>query len=492
MYEIVHKEFGITREVILKYAEKFKVCPFEYCLDISSFVDGIICDYNYVFDPDVRLKRYFADGAKGEYIFLIDEAHNLVPRAREMYSAVLIKEDVLAAKRLVKDKSPRLTRQLERVNKICLEMKRQCEGWQILPDVDHLVTALTSLFSELEKYMDEYKGSEGREELLDFYFTVRNFLNIYERVDEHYRIYTELTESGDFKIKLLCVNPIVHIGECLAQGNSSVFFSATLLPIRYYRQLLSNDEEDYTVYVNSPFSQEHRLLLAAADVTSRYTRRNRTEYRKILDYIRQAAEARKGNYIVFFPSYQYMNHVLELLYDGRIGRPDFADGSDAQKLYLQDSGIDWLVQENRMTDAQREDFLKEFEQERENSLVACCVMGGLFSEGIDLKEERLIGAIIVGTGLPMVCTEQEILKGYFDEEEQEGFAFAYQYPGMNKVMQAAGRVIRTAGDKGIILLLDDRFLRNDYRELFPREWDDCRRVTLKTVRQELENFWNRL
>ena len=260
-----------------------------------------------------------------------------------------------------------------------------------------------------------------------------------------------MTESGDFKIKLLCVNPIVHIGECLAQGNSSVFFSATLLPIRYYRQLLSNDEEDYTVYVNSPFSQEHRLLLAAADVTSRYTRRNRTEYRKILDYIRQAAEARKGNYIVFFPSYQYMNHVLELLYDGRIGRPDFADGSDAQKLYLQDSGIDWLVQENRM-----------------------------------------IGAIIVGTGLPMVCTEQEILKGYFDEEEQEGFAFAYQYPGMNKVMQAAGRVIRTAGDKGIILLLDDRFLRNDYRELFPREWDDCRRVTLKTVRQELENFWNRL
>lgn len=492
VYEIVHKEFGITREVILKYAEKFKVCPFEYCLDISSFVDGIICDYNYVFDPDVRLKRYFADGAKGEYIFLIDEAHNLVPRAREMYSAVLIKEEVLAAKRLVKDKSPRLTRQLERVNKICLEMKRQCEGWQILPDADHLVTALTSLFSELEKYMDEYKGSEGREELLDFYFTVRNFLNIYERVDEHYRIYTELTESGDFKIKLLCVNPIVHIGECLAQGNSSVFFSATLLPIRYYRQLLSNDEEDYTVYVNSPFSQEHRLLLAAADVTSRYTRRNRTEYRKILDYIRQAAEARKGNYIVFFPSYQYMNHVLELLYDGRIGRPDFADGSDAQKLYLQDSGIDWLVQENRMTDAQREDFLKEFEQERENSLVACCVMGGLFSEGIDLKEERLIGAIIVGTGLPMVCTEQEILKGYFDEEEQEGFAFAYQYPGMNKVMQAAGRVIRTAGDKGIILLLDDRFLRNDYRELFPREWDDCRRVTLKTVRQELENFWNRL
>lgn len=550
VYEIVHKEFGITRDVILRYAEKFQVCPFEFCLDISSFVDGIICDYNYVFDPDVRLKRYFADGAKGEYIFLIDEAHNLVPRAREMYSAALIKEDVLAAKRLVKEKSAGLTKQLERVNKILLEMKRDSEGWQILPDADHLVTALTSLFSVLEKFMDDYKGNDGREELLDFYFCVRNFLNIYERVDEHYRIYTELTEYGNFMIKLLCVNPIVHIGECLAQGNSTVFFSATLLPIRYYRQLLSNDEEDYTVYVNSPFPQENRLLLAATDVTSRYTRRNRAEYKKILEYIRQAAEVKKGNYIVFFPSYQYMNRVLELVDSRRILRPDGEDELMAEAELMVDTqwkssdftdfvqveqsvfdtekvsgaeetqdageqdtvlileqtdepgqtasmdnqtedGIEWLVQGNRMSDSEREDFLKEFEKERDHSLVACCVMGGLFSEGIDLKEERLIGAIIVGTGLPMVCTEQEILKGYFDEEEQEGFAFSYQYPGMNKVMQAAGRVIRTAADKGIILLLDDRFLRNDYRELFPREWSDCSRVTLRTVRKKLEEFWSR-
>lgn len=498
VYEIVHKEFGITRDVILRYALEFQVCPFEFCLDISSFVDGIICDYNYVFDPDVRLKRYFADGGKGEYIFLIDEAHNLVPRAREMYSATLIKEDVLAAKRLVKEKSAGLTRQLERVNKILLEMKRGSEGWQILPDADHLVTALTSLFSVLEKFMDDYKGNDGREELLDFYFCVRNFLNIYERVDEHYRIYTEMTEYGDFMIKLLCVNPIVHIGECLAQGNSTVFFSATLLPIKYYRQLLSNDEEDYTVYVNSPFPKENRLLLAASDVTSRYTRRNRSEYKKILEYIRQAAEVKKGNYIVFFPSYQYMNRVLELVDSSQILQPDGEDEwiaeaepvAEAIPRLAAEDGIEWLVQGNRMSDSEREDFLKEFEKEREHSLVACCVMGGLFSEGIDLKEERLIGAVIVGTGLPMVCTEQEILKEYFDEEEQEGFAFAYQYPGMNKVMQAAGRVIRTAGDKGIILLLDDRFLRNDYRELFPREWSDCSRVTLKTVRKKLEEFWD--
>lgn len=274
-------------------------------------------------------------------------------------------------------------------------------------------------------------------------------------------------------LRLFCVNPIRNLGECLAQGSSTVFFSATLLPLRYYRELLSNEEEDYTVYVNSPFPQEHRLLLTASDVTSRYTRRNEREYRKILQYIRLLTEAKRGNYIVFFPSYQYLSEVYALAAQESPGDADI------------------LLQKNRMTESEREEFLAEFEKERKRSLVAFCVMGGLFSEGIDLKEERLIGAVIVGTGLPMVCTEQEILKEYFEETEADGFAFAYQYPGMNKVMQAAGRVIRTAADKGIILLLDDRFLRGEYRKLFPREWADASKVTLLTLPQKLEAFWKR-
>lgn len=477
VFEILHQEFGITREVILAYAEKWNICPFEFCLDISSFVDGIICDYNYVFDPDVRLKRYFAEGTKGEYLFLVDEAHNLVSRAREMYSAELVKEDVLAVKRLVKERSPRLFKALDRINKLLLELKRECEGWRLLPDAAHLAAALSGLFSEMEKFMEDHREFEGRDTVLDFYFAVRSFLTIYERVDEHYRIYTELQESGEFRIRLFCVNPIRNIGECLDQGVSTVFFSATLLPIRYYRELLSNDEEDYTVYVNSPFSQERRILLTASDVTSRYTRRNEKEYRKILEYIYQLTEARKGNYIVFFPSYQYMMQVYGL--------------AEADLKEKRDLNLTILLQNNRMTEREREEFLAEFEMEREESLAAFCVMGGLFSEGIDLKEERLIGAVIVGTGLPMVCTEQEILRGYFEEKEKDGFAFAYQYPGMNKVMQAAGRVIRTAGDKGVILLLDDRFLRRDYQELFPREWNDAKMVTLRTLRPQLENFWSR-
>lgn len=470
VFDIVHKEFGITREVVLKYAEEFQVCPFEFCLDITGFVDGIVCDYNYVFDPDVRLQRYFGDGEKGEYIFLVDEAHNLVPRAREMYSAVLVKEDVLLVKNIIKSRSKTLTSQLDRLNKALLEMKRECETCLILDDAVHLVLILAPLFSTFEKFMDEYKEFESREQVLDFYFAVRKFLSIYERVDEHYRIYAEFLDNGDFCVKLLCVNPIVNIKECLEQGNSTVFFSATILPIRYYRELLSNDPEDYAVYVDSPFDRANRLLLAASDVTSRYTRRNELEYRKILHYIDELVQAKKGNYIVFFPSYQYMNQVYE-------------------RMKEEPCDFTVMAQSSHMTDGQREDFLHEFDEERDHSLVALCVMGGLFSEGIDLKEERLIGVIIVGTGLPMRCTEQEILKGYFDETEQDGFSFAYQYPGMNKVMQAAGRVIRTAQDRGVILLLDDRFLRRDYQELFPREWDDYKKVTLKTIRKELEIFW---
>ncbi|MEF9940503.1 MAG: ATP-dependent DNA helicase [Clostridium sp.] len=470
VFDIVHKEFGITREVVLKYAGEFQVCPFEFCLDISGFVDGIVCDYNYVFDPDVRLQRYFGDGEKGEYIFLVDEAHNLVPRAREMYSAVLVKEDVLLVKNIIKSRSKTLTTQLERLNKALLEMKRECETCLILDDAVHLVLILAPLFSTFEKFMDEYKEFENREQVLDFYFAVRKFLSIYERVDEHYRIYAEFLDNGDFCVKLLCVNPIINIKECLEQGNSTVFFSATMLPIRYYRELLSNDPEDYAVYVDYPFDRANRLLLAASDVTSRYTRRNESEYRKILYYIDELVRVKKGNYIVFFPSYQYMNQVYE-------------------RMKEEPCDFTVMAQSSHMTDGQREDFLHEFDEERDDSLVALCVMGGLFSEGIDLKEERLIGVIIVGTGLPMLCTEQEILKGYFDETEQDGFSFAYQYPGMNKVMQAAGRLIRTAQDRGVILLLDDRFLRRDYQELFPREWDDYKKVTLKTLRKELETFW---
>lgn len=471
VYEVIHREFGITREVVLRYAEEYQVCPFELCLDITNWVDAIICDYNYVFDPTVRLKRYFSEGISGEYLFLVDEAHNLVSRAREMYSAQVIKEDFLLMKKLLKGRSSKLVPLCERCNKMLLEMKRESEGYQILSGINHFVTVLMTLFGELEKFMEENREFEDREQILEFYFNVRNFLGIFDRVDDFYRIYTELWSDGRFVLKLFCINPVKNLKECLDKGKSTLFFSATLLPVMYYKELLSGNLEDYAVYAQSPFPEGNRLLLVASDVSSKYTRRNRKEYEKIVFYIRQTVQARQGNYMVFFPSYQYMRAVEEVLRQ-------------------EECGFALITQESSMREQEREAFLQEFNRDRVDTLVALCVMGGVFAEGIDLKEERLIGAIIVGTGLPMVCTEQEILKAYFDQNNQRGFDFAYQYPGMNKVMQAAGRVIRTMEDKGIILLLDERFLREEYQALFPREWQEFQIVNQRTLDAAVEEFWD--
>lgn len=471
VFDILHLEQEMDRETVLRYAEKYRVCPFEFCLDISSWTDGIICDYNYVFDPSVRLKRYFADGASGDYLFLVDEAHNLVSRAREMYSASVYKEDFLEVKRIIKGKSPRLERQLDRCNKLLLSMKRECGDWQLLEDVTGLAAGIMTAFSYMETFMEEFPEFPERETVLDFYFCLRDFLNVYEELDGHYRIYEENREDGSFLVRLFCVDPSRLLSTCMDQGASTILFSATLLPVRYYKTLLSGNQDDYAVYVNSPFPEENRLLMVAEDVSSRYTRRSPSEYRKVADYIRIVTQSRTGNYMVFFPSYQYMGEIEEILEEEPLE-------------------ADLLVQGQGMGEAEKTEFLEEFEKERSHSLAAFCVMGGVFSEGIDLKEERLIGVIVVGTGLPMVCVEQEVLKGYFDETEEKGFDFSYQYPGMNKVLQAAGRVIRTPGDRGVILLLDDRFLRRDHLELFPREWEHFQVVNRGNAARCLEDFWN--
>ena len=471
VFDILHLEQEMDRETVLRYAEKYRVCPFEFCLDISSWTVGILCDYNYVFDPNVRLKRYFADGASGDYLFLVDEAHNLVSRAREMYSASVYKEDFLEVKRIIKGKSPRLERQLDRCNKLLLSMKREGGDWQLLEDVTGLAAGIMTAFSYMETFMEEFPEFPERETVLDFYFCLRDFLNVYEELDGHYRIYEENREDGSFLVRLFCVDPSRLLSRCMDQGASTILFSATLLPVRYYKTLLSGNQEDYAVYVNSPFPEENRLLMVAEDVSSRYTRRSPSEYRKVADYIRIVTQSRPGNYMVFFPSYQYMGEIEEILEEEPLK-------------------ADLLVQGQGMGEAEKAEFLEEFEKERSHSLAAFCVMGGVFSEGIDLKEERLIGVIVVGTGLPMVCVEQEVLKGYFDETEEKGFDFSYQYPGMNKVLQAAGRVIRTPEDRGVILLLDDRFLRRDHLELFPREWEHFQVVNRGNAARCLEDFWN--
>ncbi|MDO5418178.1 MAG: ATP-dependent DNA helicase, partial [Lachnospiraceae bacterium] len=309
VFDIIHEQFSITREKIIEYAGRYQVCPFEFCLDISNWVDGIICDYNYVFDPNVRLKRYFAEGSQGAYLFLVDEAHNLVSRAREMYSACLVKEEVLLAKRLVKERSPKLARLLESCNKSMLELKRDCERFQVLEEVNHLALKVMEMFAELEVFMEEFPEFPDRDLLLDFYFQARDFIHVFEQMDDGYQIYSQMMGDGSFQVRLFCINPAGPLRACMDQGISTILFSATLLPMPYYKELLSGEPEGYAIYAESPFRQEKRLLLAASDVSSRYTRRNRREYEKAASYIREIVKGRRGNYMVFCPSYQYLGEL---------------------------------------------------------------------------------------------------------------------------------------------------------------------------------------
>lgn len=470
VYDMLISGNEMNRSAIERQAEKFRVCPFELSLDISTWVDAVICDYNYVFDPNAHLKRFFSEGSGGNYIFLIDEAHNLVERGREMYSAALYKEDLLELKRQVKHLDARLARRLGDVNKLFLQLKRECEDYQILNSVSHIALKLMNLLTEMERFLEEPSGDEIRESVLNLYFQVRSFVSIHDILDENYVIYSELEDNGRFKLKLFCVNPAENLQNYLEFGSGTVFFSATLLPIHYYKSLLSVEKEDYAIYAETPFPRENMLLLQARDVSTRYTMRSESMYRRYADYISRMVECKKGNYMAFFPSYRFMEQVYE----------QFVHKAE---------GTDVLLQAQNMDEREREEFLEEFDRERENSLVGFCVMGGVFSEGIDLTADRLIGAVIVGTGLPQVCNDREIVKGYFDSRGMRGFDYAYLYPGINKVLQSAGRVIRTETDRGVVLLLDDRFSRRQYRDSFPREWENCQICSAATLSDYMESFW---
>ena len=471
VFDLITHSGDWSREVLEEQAKKYMVCPFEMSLDVSNWADAVICDYNYVFDPQAHIKRFFSESGKEEYLFLIDEAHNLVERGREMYSASLYKEDLLEVRKMVKAEDPKLAKGLSECNQQFLELKRECEHYQILKSVSHIALKLMNVLSKLEDYLEECKDAEKKKRVLDFYFAVRSFLNIHDIMDENYVIFSEMMEDGRFQIKLFCVNPAVNLQNYLEQGNSTIFFSATLLPVHYYKKLLSVEKDDYAVYAHSSFPQENKFLFIGTDVSTRYTRRGESTYQRFARYIAVMAEQKKGNYMAFFPSYRFLEEVHTCF------------------LECVDHEVDSICQVSYMDEEQREEFLEEFEREREKSLVAFCVMGGIFSEGIDLTDDKLIGAVIAGTGLPQVCTEREILKQYFNAADMDGFDYAYLYPGMNKVLQSAGRVIRTESDRGVILLLDDRFREMRYREVFPREWQQYQLGSVKNLEQEIRTFW---
>ena len=485
LYDMLIHEEKLSRDIIIRYADKHTVCPFELSLDAALFADAVICDYNYVYDPNVYLKRFFGVKKSSDYVFLTDEAHNLVERGREMYSASIVKEDFLAISRICKSMLKKehdgdriyainqLIKAVTSVNKQMLEWKRECDSILILESIGNLSFSLMRVVQCYEAMAAAVGTLPERETFLQFYFDVRNFLNIWETIDDHYIIYGDFdygrsTVTGcRFRLTLKCMDPSNKLREVCDRARAGVFFSATLLPIRYYKEQLGGDADDPAVYARSSFDVENRRILIANDVTSLYKSRGPKMYQRIADYIERFISSKEGNYIVFFPSYKFMEDVRAYL-----SLPE-------------DRTL--MIQGSRMNEKEKEEFLQAFNGQ---NVIGMCVMGGIFSEGIDLTGDRLIGAAIVGTGLPMVCDERQMYKDYFDRVNRHGFDYAYLYPGLNKVFQAGGRVIRTPEDRGVILLLDDRFLRSEYTREFPREWRNAKSVTINSINDELRKFWD--
>ncbi len=496
LFKLLNEGNFYGREQIALAAKEGNVCPYELSLDLASFCDAIVCDYNYVFDPDAQLKRFFAAGKSGQYLFLIDEAHNLADRARDMYSASIVKEDLLKAKRLLAKKKEnadeerlrvKLVRAIDAANRQMLLLShrlddepdgRVLDSPYLFPDSaeqDKIVRAALKISTCMTEFFEESKDGALKEKLLEYYFALLTFANTAELLDENYTVYAAKNEDEHLELKLFCSNPASRLQDCLTKGRSAVFFSATLLPLPYFRKMLTTAKDPYAVYAKTPFDPEHRLLLAASDVSTVFKRRGPEMYRRIAAYLKCAAENWPGNYLVFFPSYTLMREVY------KIYREEFDT-----------PGINYVCQSSGMAEDDREIFLENFYENPHDSLLAFSVMGGMFSEGIDLTGTRLIGAIIVGAGLPQVSIERELLKQFYDRTDDAGFDYAYRYPGMNKVEQAAGRVIRTEHDRGLILLLDDRLLTSSYRKLYPREWQDLKSCTLESLKGQILTFKDNL
>ncbi len=580
VYEMITGTDVFDREALIRQAQKWMVCPFEFSLDVSLWVDAVICDYNYVFRPRVKLKRFFAEGVKGDYLFLIDEAHNLVDRGRDMFSAALYREDFLELKKLMKPYSRKITSALEKCSRYLRGLKKQMEAEEfgagenkggqdagetedaptyiraaaggavcrIWKDIGVFQIHLMNFCGAAEDYLDELRQgkrsplqhAEVSKKLLDFYFRALTFLDACDRLDDNYTIYTELCEDRRFMIKLYCVDISRNLQECLDKGKSTIYFSATLLPINYYKNLLSTVKDDYAVYAQSSFDPMKRRVLIGADTSSRFTSRSEAEYRKMARYILEMVSAKRGNYMVFFSSYQMLGDVADefekmcgaegiRLCAGSVmeqeenpERPEQDETIQETKtecpsqsrMTVQEKSLESLAQDKTvqqeslerpadnepgsieilrqtagMNEKERERFLGKFGVDKSKNLVGFCVMGGVFGEGIDLKNDRLIGAAVVGTGLPRVCNEREILKKFYDDRKEDGFFYAYLCPGMNKVLQSAGRVIRTDEDEGVILLLDGRFAQARYRQMFPEEWVRPQICNVRNVRGRIREFW---
>jgi Rad3-related DNA helicase len=455
-------------DTIVKIARKHRICPFELSLDLSLYVDIVVGDYNYVFDPNVYLRRFFEDEGH-QYIALVDEAHNLVERARDMYSTSLDYMTYLKAKKkLTKLANKTLKKHLKTLSAYFNRLHENPIGQTPLMLDPLLIKLLDKIFTSLQAMQKELKMKLD-DEIMEFYFECNRMVKLSELVTGHHAFYYSKLQEKEGRIVLFCLNPSLYVAKTLSQLGASVLFSATLSPMPYYLPMLGSETHHAVLQLPSPFPKENLCLMIAPLVSTRFKDRQ-SSGQMIASYIHDAVESKLGNYLIFFPSYQYLEQIRPLL--------------------KFNADVDILIQRSDMKAEEQHKFLEAFKSNPSNTTVGLVVLGGAFGEGIDLVDDRLIGCIVVGVGMPQLSYERDLIKEYFNKDQQDGFAFAYTYPGMNRVLQAMGRVIRSETDKGMILLLDDRYLTPAYKVMFQHQYQDYRVVTEpEEVLLTLRAFW---
>lgn len=466
----------ILPETVLGYAKNYQLCPFELSLDLSLRADLIVCDYNYIFDPSVYLKRFFMNSGRKDYLFLIDEAHNLVSRGREMYSATLSQARLDTIREALGGTYPEIGRACRRVSDFFKSWHHQLdeEGrkgmlLQKLPEM--FEPALEKLIELLEQYFIESSLSQMLKSIREFYFELLRLIRVISYIQPEYAIYV-LNEAGQIVLRLFCQNPGPLLRKRLDWARSAIFFSATLSPQDYFRELLGAGPNALSLRLASPFPQENRLYLHIPGVDTRYRNRD-SSAEKVAQITVDMVLSRIGNYLVFFPSYTYLNAVRPLIQQKLAGRAE---------LYTQFPA---------MKDHQKRNFIERVTATGSGrSHLGLAVLGGLFGEGVDLPGEQLVGVMIIGPGLPTISPEQELIQNYFNQRNNSGFLYAYVIPGIIRVIQSAGRVFRTPEDRGVVLLVDDRFLDENYRNLLPPDWFMAGRpFSCEDYQTILKDFW---
>ena len=463
---------AFTRPAVEQVARDHQVCPFEFALELALWADCIICDYNYAFDPRVYLRRFFLE-ENGEYTFLIDEAHNLVDRSREMFSAEIHKQPLLDVRRTIRQDLPHIYKSLGKINSWMIKARKKCEesasAHHEKEPPEDLFPLLRGFLRITERWLSRNLKTPFREELLDLFFAISGFIRVAEQYDDSYVTCYEKIKK-DVKLKLFCLDPANQLGNALTRCQAAVFFSATMTPMNYFKNILGCDAAAAGLILPSPFPVENLKLFIYDRISTLYRQRDNTK-EQVARVIHSLVSQKTGNYLIFFPSYEYMMMVFNAF------QAECPDG-------------EVIIQAPGMSEHEREEFLNRFGRENLQSLIGFAVMGGIFGEGIDLVGERLSGAVVVGVGLPGISLEKELIREYFAVHHNTGFEYAYQYPGINRVFQAAGRVIRTEIDRGVVLLIDQRYGTHRYRSLLPAEWRPVKVQSGEQLTDALQKFWN--